>query len=340
MGIERDRELLQRLYRESKDVREKDRYHALYALSLGFEKSVVAGLFCRDLDTINNWLKKWEEERNVRDGERGGAPPKVDEKLEKKIVKLVKENEPQKHGVNTSFWDCTELHKYFFSKGVLISNEAIRKALKRNGFRYVKAELEFAQADKKEQKRFLGRFGRFLKRMAKGESMLFLDEFAASVSPKKGYLWTREERPAVKTFSIRKKVNVVGAINPLTGSGVIAASLKLKAKDLVKFLSKVAYRFRRPVTIFLDNFNVHKSKLVRDFLATHPRIRLEPLPKYSPELNLFEQLINYCRNKFLNNRLFRNDRHLMLAFHAFFRNLSRETIKSVCNVDIILNRIT
>jgi transposase len=42
---------------------------------------------------------------------------------------------------------------------------------------------------------------------------------------------------------------------------------------------------RRPILIFWDNGQPHRSKLVKAFLLEHPRLEVHRFPGYSPELN-------------------------------------------------------
>lgn len=159
--------------------------------------------------------------------------------------------------------------------------------------------------------------------------------------PKKGYMWTRQKKAVVRTYSSHKKVSAFGAVNPLTGSNeLMATSGKINENKSIKFLDRIYERFKGMIYFFLDSFKVHKSKLVAEWIRLHPRMKLMFLPKYSPDLNIQEWLWNYSRKKFLNNRVFINTRQLMSSFSWFIRKLPKATIRRVCNIDILVNRIT
>lgn len=335
-----DRELLKELFESAEHRRLSIRYNALYALSVGFSVAQVSKIFCKDEDTIRAWIKKWMKQKSVIDRERSGAPAKVSEKTEAKIARLVDENNPRKHGMNCSFWDCRELQKYFLMRGTILSRESIRIVLKKNGFRYVKAEYEYALADEAKKTLFLQEFGQFLQTREKGTTVLFGDEMTSALHPKNGYTWTRKEKAVVRTFSSHKKVSVIGAISPLTGAKEIMLSKRINANAFIRFLGRLLRRFRGDVVFFLDNFPSHKAKKVQEFLQSRKRLRLVHLPEYSPDLNIAEYLWNYTRRKFLNNRVFRNIRQLIPSAAAFFRRLTKAEIRRICNTDILLHRIT
>jgi len=339
--LSKDKDILLALYKVCKTLPDKERYHALLLIACGKTRKEVAELFFVDEDTIGLWIKKWANERNVRNNPKEGRPNEIDDKLEETVVKLVDENNPKRYGMNCSFWDCIELRKFFLLHGIAVSSETIRRVLKKHGFRYVKADYEYRQADEEEKLQFLKELSRMLENKESGSTMLFQDEMGTLLHPKKGYMWTRERKATVKTYSSHKKVSAFGAVNPLTGSSeLMLTSGRIDENKFVKFLERIYSRFKSTIYFFLDGFRIHRSKLVKDWIKLHPRLKLVFLPKYSPDLNLVEWLWNYSRKKFLNSRVFKSTRQLMSSFSWFIRKLDKATIRRVCNIDILVNRIT
>lgn len=336
--LSQDKDVLLVLYKACRSPSEKERYHALCLLALGYPVSDVAKIFFRDEDTIREWIRRWVKERSVKNKPKEGRPN--DDKLEEAIVKLVDENNPKKYGMNCSFWDCIELRKFFLMHGIAVSSESIRRTLKRHGFKYVKADYEYGQADEEKKSQFLRELSQILKNKGNA-SILFHDEMGTLLHPKKGYMWTRQKKAIVRTYSSRKKVSAFGAVNPLTGNNeLMLTSGRINEDKFVKFLDRIYKRFKGMIYFFLDGFKVHKSTLVKEWLQLHPRMNLIFLPSYSPDLNLVEWLWNYSRKKFLNNRVFKNTRQLMSSFSWFIRKLPKATIRRVCNIDILVDRIT
>ena len=62
-------------------------------------------------------------------------------------------------------------------------------------------------------------------------------------------------------------------------------------EQVVEFLKALLVHWRRPLLILWDSLQAHRSRLVRDYVAsTAGRIKLHFLPGYAPELNPVEFL--------------------------------------------------
>ena len=156
--LEEDAPALQKLAKQSKDYREVQRLRALYALAIGEPVARVAQIFDVDDSTIYEWISKWKEEHDVQDEPRSGCPPELSDEDKKEIRRLVEEGEPKKRGVNAGVWDTKELQTYFTSRGKTVSRDVLRVALKSMGARYVKADVHYAEANLKLQKKFAASF--------------------------------------------------------------------------------------------------------------------------------------------------------------------------------------
>src|SRR3989344_5947934 len=157
--MKNEKEVLLDLYKKGKDVRESMRAHAVLLVKEGKSIQEVAELFFVDEDTVKNWVTKWDEENKVKDAPRSGASCKITKEIEKEIVKLVEENDPTKHGMFCSSWDCNELRIYLKQQHkVVVSNERLRKILKRNGFNWRKLNYKFIKANEEKRKEFIVSF--------------------------------------------------------------------------------------------------------------------------------------------------------------------------------------
>lgn len=87
--------------------------------------------------------------------------------------------------------------------------------------------------------------------------------------------------------------------------------------------------------IYLDNPPVHRSRVLKKWLAKHPRVVLDHLPRYSPDISAQEQWWNYEKAKLLNNHYFDSNRKLNGAVRRFVRNTPLDVVKSVCNTSAI-----
>lgn len=334
--LEEDSFVLRGLAAECKDAKERERLRALYALSIGQSVSLVTSVFCVDDATVYRWVEKWREERSLADGGRPGRPLVLDEKDRQRIRGLVDEGSPKKHGVNAGCWGTRELRTYFAKRGKVVSRDALRVTLKRMGARYVKAVIEYEEADEQERLAFAKQFFEDLRRKPKSAVVLFEDEMSANCSARRGYGWTFKKRLVIRSHQRRKHVNCFGAVNPLKGETVQTTSECAKTPAFIRFLHKLLREYpRKTLWVYLDGGPVHKAQKVQDFLERHPRLQLRPLPPYSPDVNPREQWHNYLREKFLDNHPFENPRQLAAAISGFTRLTPPETIMSVCSLEPI-----
>ncbi len=334
--LEEDAPALQRLASECKDAKERERLRALYAISIGERVERVAEIFCVNASTVYEWVTRWNDEKNLADKPKDGRPPVLNEKEKAEIRRLVEEGDPKKRGINAGVWDTKELQTYFASRGKSVSRDVIRVALKTMGARYVKADVHYAEASLKLQKKFAHLFFEAVASKPDDVVVLFADEMSASCSPKKGYGWTFETRLVVEAPQSggRKRLNVFGAVNPESGELVEMASADAKSSAFIKFVRKVKQNYEgKRVWLYVDNGPTHTSARVRHYTENHADIELRFLPPYSPDLNPKEQWWNFLRRKFLANKCFETRHQLATAISGYTRLTPPQTVQSVCSLE-------
>jgi transposase len=105
-------------------------------------------------------------------------------------------------------------------------------------------------------------------------------------------------RRFIKTFSGRKRYNVLGALNFVTKKvTAVANDTYITAAEVCDMLRRVAAEYAgKPVHIVLDNARYQKCKVVTN-LAEELGIALHYIPPYSPNLNLIERLWKHVKNR-------------------------------------------
>jgi putative transposase len=68
-----------------------------------------------------------------------------------------------------------------------------------------------------------------------------------------------------------------------------------------QFLRTLLRRVSSPVVLVHDRGNMHRGDPMRDLERDFPRLDLNLLPPYAPELNPVEQLWNFVKDKELSN---------------------------------------
>lgn len=131
------------------------------------------------------------------------------------------------------------------------------------------------------------------------------DEVGFLMSPSVKKTWAKKARTPVVPYRNRrqKKVSVLGAVALHAARGHIDLLCDFHPDSYVRgeqaaaFLHRVLAEYpAAPVDVVWDNLQAHKSPMVREVLAEHPRLTLHYLPPYAPDLNAAEGV--WCLAKY------------------------------------------
>jgi transposase len=126
--------------------------------------------------------------------------------------------------------------------------------------------------------------------------------------------WSRVgHSPEIPVTGQRKSVKILGAIDLWKVRFYYQQDSVFNAETYLAFLQSLARRYRRQGAILIhDNASYHNQLLVRDWVEANGDWReVQPLPKYSPELNPTERLWQYTRKNGTHNRYFASEGELV-----------------------------
>jgi transposase len=105
-------------------------------------------------------------------------------------------------------------------------------------------------------------------------------------------------RKFIRTFSGRKRYNVLGALNFVTKKiTTVVNDTYITSSEICELLSKLAIEYAGvPICLILDNARYQKCAIV-ETLARELGIALTYIPPYSPNLNLIERLWKHVKNR-------------------------------------------
>lgn len=169
-----------------------------------------------------------------------------------------------------------------------------------------------------------GRIG-FLRRLARrpgrGEVLLSVDAVDIHLNPKIGRDWMLPgTQRIVVTPGKNEKRFLAGAYDPVHGRLVYTAGERKASWLFLNLLRALldAYRWARTIHLILDNYTIHKSWLVRAWLAAQgARFRLHFLPPYCPEENRIERLWRDLQGSVTRNHQCRTMADLMERVHRY-----------------------
>ena len=188
--------------------------------------------------------------------------------------------------------------------GISMSVSAVGKLLKKNGFKKLKCGSLPAKADTAAQYSFYNDvLHPLMKEAEDGKlALLFMDasHFVLGCDYL-GCIYCRVRR-FVKTFSGRKRYNVLGAMDFVTKRVLtVTNDTYITATEVCNILRIIAHEYpEQAVYLILDNARYQKCEAVQK-LASELGITLQYIPAYSPNLNLIERLWKFVKGELRSN---------------------------------------
>lgn len=133
--------------------------------------------------------------------------------------------------------------------------------------------------------------------------LVFIDETGLLLNPLVRRSWSLiGETPVVGgDGGPRKKVSVIGAITVSSQAQRLgfhfatAVDGYCSAERVVAFLRDLLRRLRGKVVVVWDGGSNHRGPVIRAFLKKNPRLRVERLPAYAPDLNPVEVVWSWLK---------------------------------------------
>jgi len=299
------RKEIERRRKQTLDRRVYQRLTAVLAIASGKSREEVAELLGVSLSQLGEWLRVFRNEgldalcTLLYKGDPGNLTPHQVQQLKDEVARGCFRNSDQ-----IRHW----IHK---TTGVSYSSSGVKDLLKRVGISYHKVTGLLWKANPDKQKAFVKKYkqqkAHALRRKEAGHTRRY---FVDACHPIWGLslvfsCWLLVgQRFLVGMGSGRKRLNILGAYCPddqeyldlrLTRDNV-------NGEQFVNLLRVL--RERHPETkrfiLYLDNAAYYGKPVVVEWLKRHREFRLEPVPPYSPNVNLIERLWKFMKQKALS----------------------------------------
>jgi hypothetical protein len=128
--------------------------------------------------------------------------------------------------------------------------------------------------------------------------LVFVDESGFLMIPNVKRTWAPRGKTPIHYHSLsREKISAITALTVSPRRHRLGLYTHLwrndvSSEEIVIFLEELIRHLRGKIYILWDQAAIHKNALVSCFIQKHPRVRLEYLPAYAPELNPAEHIWN------------------------------------------------
>jgi transposase len=280
-------------------------------------------------DVVRTWLHRYAAHgvAGLDDLPRSGRPPR--DRLARQIVDAQASRPPRRAGLAQTCWTVALLAAFLAARcGLVLSGTTVRRHLKAAGWRWRRPRWAPASAlpGKRDPAAAskVAAIRKALRAAARGtRRVLFLDECDLHLLPVLRACWQKGPRLRVPTPGQNAKRAFFGALDATSGVFHTADHDRKLAVHFVAFLQQLADRYpAERLTLVMDNVAMHDAKVVRAWLADHPRVGVLWLPKYAAhDANPAERLWGLMKGDVAANRLAGSLVALTRAARRFFATL-------------------
>jgi transposase len=159
---------------------------------------------------------------------------------------------------------------------------------------------------------------------------VFLDESEALTHPYPARRWAKRGADLrIEAPGQAKRRALLGAYDPVRRRLLVRTSPTKRSADFIGLLDELGAAYGttgrlRPLIAVADDGPIHTSKRTAQARAERPRLGIEWLPKYAPELNPIEHRWRDLKQHQLADRTFADADDLDRASHAAVDRLNHE----------------
>jgi len=278
---------------------------------------------------MNGWK---DSKTDLAAGVQPVSPPEVAIHLVKLACEL-----PEAADRSLSLWTCAELARSLRERGVVdaISPQSVQRILssyKLKPWRVHHWLTPKGPRDETFRQQVQSICELYTRELGTHERVLCLDE-KTSIQPRPRTSATRPAKPGCLPQRLEHEYARKGALNLFaafdTRSGEVLGLCRRRKRqvEFIEFLELIDRATPRRITLIhlvCDNVSVHHGKLVKAWLAKHPRFRMQFTPVHCSWMNQVEQWFSILQRKRLTAPNFVDLADLETKIVAFIREWNQQ----------------
>jgi transposase len=282
---------------------EEIRIRAVQRVQAGESPEIVIRALGFSRSCIYTWLARYRSGgwHGLRAGALKGRPTRIKPAQLRWLYGTVVGKSPLQFRFEFALWTREMIRILLREKFQLrLSRASVGRLLRQLGLTCQRPLFRATEQDPERVRRWLEEEYPVIRAQAKrvGAEIYFGDEAGVRSDSHAGTTWgIKGQTPVVRRSGQRCSVNMISAVS---GRGKLRFMLtrgKVNGAVFAEFLRRLMHRAARPVFLILDGGSYHRSRPVRDYVASlGGKLQLLFLPPYSPELNPDEQVWNYVKH--------------------------------------------
>ena len=274
--------------------KEHVRLTVLIMLDEGFSQETIGLCLGIHSDTVSNWKQKYEAvsrdmDRYLSDNYVAFQGYLSDEQLSQLDAHLQEQLHLTARQIGDYIYETFQLD---------YSDAGVTAILHRLDFVYKKVQPVPGKADQQAQQAFVEELQDLLEKP--DTVVYFTDASHPSHNTQPHYGWIKKgQQKQIAANSARQRLNLQGAVH--VGSSIkalVQPAQTINSQSVIDLYTSLLKEHRqKEIVVVCDNARYHRSSLLKQWLAQHPRISQKFLPAYSPNLNLIERLWKWMKKK-------------------------------------------
>jgi transposase len=321
--------------RGSSEAQEAIRFKVLDAVkSKKLNMRQAADVFQVAYSAVRNWCKKARTQGKTaltahKRGRKLGQCKKFSKVQENKVSRLIADKNPEQLKLPFILWERKAVQELIVGLyGIELPLSTIGHYLKQWGMSKQRPAKRFYQRNDKQAQDWKEKTYPALQTRAKKENaeIQWADESSVcnrSSSAAKGYA-PKGKTPTLKENAIKQRIHYISSVTNQGKVRYMTYKGKFDSVVFLKFLERSIKGARKKIIMIVDNYRVHKSKKVEEWLkGKDEAIELHYLPPYCPDLNPDEYLNCDVKSNVHRQKAPRTSRELEQNTKAILRKIGR-----------------
>jgi len=320
-------------------LRYRNRSITIFAHLNKIPKKTIADLLGSNRNTVRSYIKQFES---------GGTEclfdfcrketKKYEKPRYKENVFKILHSPPSCYGFNRTTWRMEDLYQTMATEGHPLSKTGIRKIIKNEGYRFLKAKKVLTSNDPQYIEK-LKEITAILSNLKATEKFFSIDEFGpVAIKIHGGRSWTPPGKHKIIPQWQKSKGSLIvtAALELSTNQVIHFYSTKKNTTEMIKLLEILLANYKDETRIFLswDAASWHASKKLYEKveeinegnyrkIRKTPIVKLAPLPSCAQFLNVIESIFSGMAKAIIHNSNYASVEECMVAIDRYFgeRNL-------------------